>query len=62
VAQYHLQDMITGRLISEKLNNIFVEKNYFSNHEIVNLVKVFQIVFCQENDFLKIGMFFFLFI
>jgi len=54
--------MITGRLISEKLNNIFVEKNYFSNHEIVNLVKVFQIVFCQENDFLKIGMFFFLFI
>lgn len=42
--------IITGRLISEKLNNCFVEKHCFSNHKTVNLVNVCQIVFVRKKN------------
>lgn len=42
--------IITGRLISEKLNNCFVAKHCFSNHKTVNLVNVCQIVFVRKKN------------
>lgn len=47
---------ISGRLISEEVNNCFVEQHCFSNYKTVDLVNVYQIVYIRKK-FHKTGMF-----
>lgn len=48
--------IISGMLISKKINNCFVEQHCFSNYKTVDLVNVYQIVYVKKK-FLKTGMF-----
>lgn len=43
--------IITGRLISEKLNNSFVEKHCFTIHKFVDLFNIYQLIFVKKKNF-----------